>query len=151
MRLLTIVALVITTLSGCSMTRNLNVTAQERSSKQIVFGKLTLTGYMSGDAKGEIAAEKFSGTWSATRAGASGTSTNYGTGYANVGGTPVYGSYAGQNKMSVASNQAEVSLMMAGDKGTSISCNFVAAASLVINAGQGVCQDNRGLVYDFHF
>lgn len=138
-------------ISGCAMTRNLDVTAQERSSKQIAFGKFTLKGYMGGDANGEIAGEKFKGTWSASVPGAHGTSNNYGNAYANVGGTPVYAGYGGQTQTSVRSNQAQVSLMMVGDKGTSLSCQFVAAASLVINSGQGVCEDSRHLVYDFHY
>jgi hypothetical protein len=135
---------------GCAPTRHLDVTAQERMTKQISFGKFELDGIFGGKARGEIAGEKFQGTWSATVRGTSTTSNDYGQAYGYVGTVPVNGAYSGQTKSRTQSNNADVSLMMIGDKGTSLSCQFIAAVALW-NQGQGVCQDNRGLSYDFHY
>jgi len=138
-------------LFGCSPTRHLDITAQERTTKQIIFGKFELDGLYSGEARGDINGENFKGTWSANIKGAQATSNNSGVAYGYVAGTPVSRQYYDQTRTNVTSKNADVSLMVVGNKGTNISCQFIARASLVLNQGMGVCEDNRGLFYDFHY
>ena len=137
-------------LSGCSPTRKLDVTAQERTTKQVTTGKFELEGLLGGKAKGEISGEKFAGSWSGMPQASTINTSTSGTASGYVGGSPVSGTYQENSRSSQWSKTIDASLMLTGDKGTCLSCQFKTFIAF-IDAGQGTCQDNRGAVYDFHF
>lgn len=116
----------------------------------MTMGKFELEGLLGGKARGEIAGEKFTGTWSGAPQAATVNTTSSGTASGYVGSTPVSGQYTGNTHSSQWSKTIDASLMMMGDKGTNLSCQFRTFIAF-IDSGQGVCQDNRGLTYDFHF